>query len=82
MQKTERNYRGFTIKAHAQATPGGWAPKVMLHREHLAPETARRFDVPTTRPEETEEAALRRAMDHGMDLVEGAVKGFNPNQVG
>lgn len=80
-KKDERNYRGFTIRAHAQASPGGWAPYVMLWREHRAPETARRFDVPLARPCETEDDALRLAMEHGMDLAEGAVPGFNPNLV-
>lgn len=79
--KNARNYRGFTITAIVEQGAGGFIPYVTLAREGGKTETARRFDVPAARPFETEDDATRRAIDYGMDLAEGAVKGFDPNRV-
>lgn len=71
------HYKGFDITA--EATPGvsgGWLPYVIVRRQGGE---SRLYPPSSGLP--TRNAALRAAMQHGIDAVDGKVKAFDPTKI-
>ena len=74
-----QTYKGFTIKASAKTVPGGYVPGAIIYR---AADPAKEFDVrPPGLIFDTEEAAIKDAMEWSRDLVDGLAQDLKRSQL-
>jgi hypothetical protein len=79
MDTLKRDYKGFEISARAPCGAAGYVPEVVLVRYSGGESVRERKFLPRVRAGfESEEAALDCAMQHGFELVDGDIEGFDP----